>query len=89
MSRVTSIRRPPVGYIETLLAEQPQLPTSPLMGVNQLRSKAVDHLATLTLPTKRDEAWRFTDISALTKLLFQPVRPVISLVNTDVEHFYL
>ena len=89
MSRVTSIRRPPAGYIETLLAEQPKLPTSPLMGVNQLRSKAVNHLATLTLPTKRDEAWRFTDISALTKLLFQPVSPVISLENIDVEHFYL
>jgi len=89
MSRVTSIRRPPAGYIKMLLEEQSQLPTSPLMGVNQLRSKAVDYLGTLTLPTKRDEAWRFTDISALTKLLFQPVSPVISLENTDVEHFYL
>lgn len=89
MSTVTAIRRPPAGYLETLLADQPQLPTSPLARINALRSEAVDCLGALTLPTKRDEAWRFTDISPLTKLSFQPVRTAISLEAADVERFYL
>ena len=77
------------GYLETLLAGQPQLPASPLARINALRAEAVDRLGALTVPTKRDEAWRFTDISPLTKLSFQPVRSVTSLQAADIEHFYL
>jgi Fe-S cluster assembly protein SufD len=90
MSTVTSIRRAPaVGYLETLLADQPQLRPSPLAMINALRAEAVDHIGALRVPTKRDEEWRFTDISPLTKLSFQPVRTTISLEAADVERFYI
>lgn len=89
MSTVTSIRRPAAGYLETLLAGQPQLPASPLAWINALRAEAVDRLDVLTLPTLRDEAWRFTDISPLTRLSFQPVRSATRLQAADIEHFYL
>ena len=74
MSTVTSIRRPPAGYLETLLTGLPQLRTSPLPWINALRAEAVTRLEVLALPTLRDEEWRFTDISQLTKLSFSPDR---------------
>ena len=89
MSTVTSIRRPAAGYLETLLAGQPLLPASPLAWINALRAEAVDRLGVLTVPTMRDEEWRFTDISPLTRLSFQPVHSATSLQAADIERFYL
>ncbi len=77
------------GYLDSLLQRQPPLPASPLAWFNELRAEAVDRVGVLTVPTTRDEEWRFTDISPLTKLSFQPVRTAISLQAADVERFYL
>jgi Fe-S cluster assembly protein SufD len=77
------------SYLESLLQGQPQLPPSPLAWFNQLRASAVDRAGTLKVPTTRDEEWRFTDISPLAKLSFQPVRTTSSVQKEDIEHFYL
>ncbi len=77
------------GYLESVLAGQPHLPASPLAWFNALRAEAVDRVGVLSVPTTRDEEWRFTDISPLTKLPFQPVRTAISLQAADIERFYL
>jgi len=76
-------------YLNNLLEGQSQLTASPIKRLNQLRSNAVDRVSTLRLPTKKDEEWRFTDISPLTKLSFQPARMASPLQSSDVEHFYL
>jgi Fe-S cluster assembly protein SufD len=57
-------------YLASLLQGQP--PASPLTWLNELRANAVDRVGALTVPTTRDEDWRFTDISPLTKLSFHP-----------------
>jgi len=77
------------GYLENLLAGQPHLPASPLAWLNALRAEAVDRVGVLTVPTLRDEEWRFTDISQLTKMSFHPVRTPISLQTADIERFYI
>ena len=59
-------------YLSNLLAGQSALPA--LAGLGRLRADAVDRVGVLTVPTTHDEEWRFTDISALTKLSFQPAR---------------
>lgn len=59
-------------YLDSLLQGQP--PASPLSWLNQLRANAVDRVGALTVPTTREEDWRFTDISPLTKLSFQPAQ---------------
>ena len=64
----------PNRYLASLLAGQPQLPASPLAWFNDLRSHAVDRVGALSVPTTRDEEWRFTDISPLTGIPFHPVR---------------
>jgi len=89
MSAVTSMRRPAAGYIETLLAGQPQMRASPLSWINTLRAQAVRSLDVLKVPTLRDEEWRFTDLSPLTGLSFQPVRSATALRAADIEQFYL
>ena len=62
------------SYLAGLLSGQPGLPSSPLGWFNRLRADAVDRVGALTVPTTRDEDWRFTDISPLTKQSFQPTR---------------
>jgi Fe-S cluster assembly protein SufD len=81
------------SYLESLLAGQPQLPaafSSPALAwLNRLRADAVDRVSALTVPTTRDEEWRFTDISPLTRMSFQPVRSAPPLELTDIERFVL
>jgi len=89
MSTATSIHQPATGYLEMLLASQPQLPTSPFPQINTLRAEAVNDLDLLSLPTTRDEEWRFTDISPLTKLSFIPARATSTLETADIAHLYI
>jgi len=86
MSILTSNR-----YLESLLAGRPQLPAafaSPALAwLNRLRADAVDRVGALTVPTTRDEEWRFTDISPLTRISFQPARSAPRLELADIESF--
>ena len=77
------------GYLESLLAGQPRWPASPLAWLNELRAEAVDRVGVLTVPTIRDEEWRFTDLSPLTKVTFQPARTPACLKSADVERFHI
>ena len=77
------------NYLKGLLQGQSQLSASPLERLNRLRANAVGRVSTLRMPTKSDEEWRFTDISPLTKMSFQPMRTASPLQISDVEHFYL
>ncbi|MEK7875914.1 MAG: Fe-S cluster assembly protein SufD, partial [Pseudomonadota bacterium] len=50
---------------------------------------ATERANALTVPTTRDEEWRFTDISPLTKMPFQPARSAPRLELADIERFIL
>ena len=76
-------------YLAGLLAGRPQAPASPLAWLNDLRADAVDRVGVLTVPNTRDEEWRFTDISPLTRISFQPVRTPARLGAADIERFVL
>jgi Fe-S cluster assembly protein SufD len=76
-------------YLAGLLVGQPQLPASPLAWLNELRADAVDRVGVLTVPTIRDEEWRFTDLSPLTRLSFQPVRAPACLDAAAADRFHL
>lgn len=69
-------------YLASLLQGQP--PASPLTWLNELRANAVDRVGALTVPTTRDEDWRFTDISPLTKLSFQPAPSAVQLAPSAI-----
>ena len=78
-----------VPYLDSLLVGQAQLAASPLSWLNTLRAAAVERVGALTVPTVRDEDWRFTDISLLTKMSFHPLRTAISLQAADIERFHI
>lgn len=46
----------------------------PLGWFHQLRADAFERASALTVPTVRDEDWRFTDLSPLYRLAFRPSR---------------
>ncbi len=86
MSAVTPVT---AAYLESLLAGQTQLAASPLAWLNALRAAALERVGVLTVPTLRDEDWRFTDISLLTKVSFHPVRTAINLQAADIQRFHI
>ncbi len=77
------------SYLASLLNGQPRPAASPSASLNTLRAAAVESVGVLTVPTTRDEDWRFTDISLLTKMSFHPVQTASNLQAADVEHFYI
>ena len=58
------------GYLASLMAGRSSLPASPLAWLGSLRAEAVDRVGALTVPTIRDEEWRFSpaDSSALVRV---------------------
>jgi len=75
------------SYLDGLLQGRPA--AGPLAWLNALRAHAVDRVGVLSVPTTRDEDWRFTDISPLTKLNFQPAQDVQAPAPAAMEPFAL
>ena len=73
-------------YIETLLKGcEPQ--RGGVAWLNERRGQALERANALTVPTTRDEEWRFTDITPLTKVQFQPVSAAPRLTMADISGF--
>ncbi len=77
------------SYLGNLLKTLSQSQGHALPWLNQLRLEAIDHVGTKNLPTTRDEEWRFTDISPLSKLPYQPAPQASKLQAIDIEDFYI
>ena len=58
-------------------------------ALSRLRARAVERVGVLTVPTTRDEDWRFTDISPLTKISFRPACGAATLTAADIVPFVL
>lgn len=79
--------KPEVSYLDKLLEAAckkvsptvaPEFPLDANMAawLEQVRDRAATWVRELAIPTKRDEEWRFTDLSPLVKLDFQASAPV-------------
>lgn len=77
------------NYLECLLKSWSIKPTESISWFNNLRNQAIDRVSTQKLPAKRDEEWRFTDISPLARLPYQPSQAECRLQAHDIEHLYL
>ena len=90
MSEITAPAPTSAGsYLAGLLAGQSQQASSPLAWLNALRRAAVERVGVLALPTTRDEEWRFTEISPLTRMSFGPAQSVTPLEVGDVTQFFI
>ena len=64
------------NYLESLLRGQIEISAAPVSWLNALRAEALERANALTVPTPRDEDWRFTDLSPLYKTALRPsIRP--------------
>ena len=75
------------AFLESLLAGRPAAPAAPLGWLADLRAAALERANALTLPTTRDEDWRFTDLSALYALAFKPAVAGAGTGSASIESF--
>ncbi|MDE2400238.1 MAG: Fe-S cluster assembly protein SufD [Burkholderiales bacterium] len=59
--------------------------TPRLAWLKALRAQALERVGVLTVPTVYEEAWRFTDMSALTRQSFHPLRTPTALHAGDID----
>ena len=74
-------------FLEHLLAGQKIVAAEPAAWANRLRAEALERAHQLTLPTTRDEDWRFTDLSPLYKLIFRPAAAAPALEAAAIAPF--
>ena len=79
------------SYLDSLIRVQAQPPAahSSPAWLKQLRARALERVGALTVPTTRDEDWRFTDLSPLTRLSWHPVQGAPQLASADLERLSL
>jgi Fe-S cluster assembly protein SufD len=75
-------------YIEALL-HGGETPHSPYAWLNERRAYALERANALTVPTTRDEDWRFTDITPLTRSGFKNAMPGAAPDHVTVERLLL
>jgi Fe-S cluster assembly protein SufD len=68
-------------FVEALVAGGRSLPQSPVSWLNLRRALALERANALSVPTTRDEDWRFTDLAPLSKLRVEPVTQVASAID--------
>ncbi len=61
------------NYLDNLLHGREAVADAGSTWLRTLRMRAVERANELAVPTTRDEEWRFTDLSPLYKISFQPV----------------
>ena len=77
----------PHPYVEALLKGSGEPPARAPDWLSTLRGRGLERANALTVPTTRDEDWRFTDISPLLTTPFQPAREVQPLTLPDIARF--
>ena len=79
----------PHPYVAALLAGS-RVPAAGSQGwLTALRGRALERANALSVPTTRDEEWRFTDISPLLKTPIQPFQASPALTADDIAAFVL
>jgi Fe-S cluster assembly protein SufD len=75
------------SYIEALLSGTRELPRTPYPWLNERRGAALERANALSVPTTRDEEWRFTDLAPLTRLQLRSA--AAATVAADAIHGYV
>jgi len=71
-------------YIDALLSGSRELGVTQHGWLDERRGAALERANALSVPTTRDEEWRFTDLNQLTRLQFKPATPTAGTVAGDV-----
>jgi Fe-S cluster assembly protein SufD len=74
-------------WLAALRANTSALPQSPLSWLNERRARALERANALSVPTPRDEDWRFTDLAPLRQFSLQHVSAAHPLAEADIAPF--
>jgi len=77
------------SYTAALLPGAGALPSGPNAWLNRLRADALERANALAVPTTRDEDWRFTDLSPLYKMAYQPADAPAELPREAIERLFV
>jgi len=72
-------------YIESLLTGTRELARTPHAWLDERRGAALERANALSVPTTRDEEWRFTDLTQLTRLQLKPAGTRSALSSQHIE----
>ena len=75
-------------YIESLLGGS-EAQHGPYAWLNERRAHALERANALSVPTTRDEEWRYTDLSPLYRTTFQPAEGPGAVGQDDLAAFEL
>jgi Fe-S cluster assembly protein SufD len=78
-----SVVSAPHPYVEALL-KGCETPRGGISWLNERRARALERANALTVPTTRDEEWRFTDIAPLLKAGFRPAAGAGRIDPSDI-----
>ena len=76
-------------YVEALLTGTRELPTTPHAWLNERRGAALERANALSVPTTRDEEWRFTDLTPLTRLQLRRVEKCPDIALAAAQPFFV
>jgi Fe-S cluster assembly protein SufD len=76
-------------YVEGLLTGTRELPKSAHAWLNQRRGEALERANALSVPTTRDEEWRFTDLTPLTRLQLRAVQREPALALEAAQPYFV
>jgi Fe-S cluster assembly protein SufD len=79
--------KPAHPYVASLLSSSAAVPQSATAWFNTRRAAALERANALSVPTTRDEEWRFTDLTPLTKVQFQPVSTAAAVTEADIAGY--
>ena len=85
MSAVTTAH----PYVQSLLATSARRPIAPYAWLNARRSAALERANALSVPTTRDEEWRFTDLTPLTRQHFSTPDGATPIAAAEVSESLL
>lgn len=83
---MSAVKRAAPHWLTQLLDGGRALPQCPLDWLNVLRAHALERANALSVPTARDEEWRFTDLSPLRQFSLQAPAPARSVSLQDLAH---
>jgi Fe-S cluster assembly protein SufD len=75
-----SITRP--AFLDGLLGPAPAAVVSGVSMLDGLRARALERANALSVPTVRDEDWRFTDLDVMSRMSFQPAT-IAGVIEAD------
>src|SRR5258706_2050354 len=74
-------------YLDNLLQGREAVADAGSAWQRTLRMRAVERANELTVPTTRDEEWRFTDLSPLYRIVFRPAASAGLLGKSQIDAF--